>query len=109
MPEDVGERALVILGDQSGAVIKDRCNTLYWLIAPGTATSWKLRGVTVLAHAEGVATYLGVPPADRLPRPGSYWRIPFTRGRYLTDPQLLYKALVSVLLEDPGEGQEGDR
>src|SRR3954468_11415553 len=104
--EDVGERALDILGDQSGAVIKDRCNTLYWLIAPGAAVSWNLRGVTVLTETEGVATYLGVPPANRLTRPGSYWRVPFARGRYLIDPHLLYKALICVLLAEPGEGRE---
>lgn len=107
--EDIGERALDILGDQSGAVIKDRCNTLYWLIAPGTVTSWNPRGVTVLTETEGVATYLGVPPADRLTRPGSHGRVPFTHGRYLTDPHLLYKALICVSLADPGEGQEGGR
>ncbi|MGW2329113.1 hypothetical protein ACWC5C_25620 [Streptomyces sp. NPDC001700] len=106
--EGIGERALGILGEQSGAVIKDRCNTLYWLIAPGTAVSWNLRGVSVLTKTEGVATYLGVPPAERLTPPGSYWRVPFIRRRYLTDSHLLYKALISVLLTEPGEAQEGD-
>ncbi|WP_254885716.1 hypothetical protein [Streptomyces sp. NA02950] len=107
--EDIGERALGILGEQSGAVIKDRCNTLYWLIAPGTTTSWNLRGVTVLTETEGVATYLGVPPADRLTQPGSYWRVPFTRRRYLTDSHLSHKALICALLAEAGEAQEGDR
>ncbi|WP_240812570.1 hypothetical protein [Streptomyces sp. DASNCL29] len=108
-PAAIGERTLAFLGTESGAVIQDRCDTLYWLITPGSAASWKLRQVTVLTANEGVATYLGVPPAHRLSRPGSYWRVPFRRARYLTDPWLLYKALAHAVLTEPDTGEEGAR
>ena len=104
-PAVIGERALAFLGTESGSVIQDRCDTLYWLIAPGAAASWRLREVTVLTATEGVATFLGVPPAHRLSRPGSYWRVPFSRGRYLTDPWLLYKALLHSTLTEPDAGE----
>jgi len=90
----IGERALAILGTESGSVIEDSSSTLYWLVPCGsTAASWKLRDVHVLTAAEGVTTYLCVPPENRLTRPGSYWRMPFTRARYLTDPWLLFGGL----------------
>jgi len=92
--DSIGERALAILGAESGAVIQDSSSTLYWLIPCGTAGFWTPRHVDVLTAAEGVATYLGVPPVNRLAKPGSYWRRPFTRDRYLTDPWLLFGALI---------------
>ncbi|WP_055546526.1 hypothetical protein [Streptomyces sp. NBRC 110028] len=58
-----------IIGDQSGAVIQDRCNTFYWLTAPGGAASWNLRRVHVLGETKGVTTYLGVPRTGH-PAPG---------------------------------------
>ncbi|MBL1120300.1 hypothetical protein JK364_49625 [Streptomyces sp. 110] len=97
MPEEIGEHALGVLGAQSGAVIKDRCNTLYWLIVPGAAATWNLYCVHVLGAVEGVATYLGVPPVDRLAPPGSHWRVPFTRDGYLTDPRLRTRRGLPVL------------
>ncbi|GAA0900173.1 MULTISPECIES: hypothetical protein [Streptomyces violaceusniger group] len=109
VPENIGEHALGVLGARSGAVIKDRCNTLYWLIAPGSAATWNLYRVHVLGAVEGVATYLGVPPVDRLTPPGSHWRVPFTRDGYLTDPRLLYKALIRALLSAAGDGRRDGR
>ncbi|WP_254885722.1 hypothetical protein [Streptomyces sp. NA02950] len=103
--EPIGERALAFLGSHSGAVIQDRCNTLYWLITPGAAVSWNLRNVHVLSHAEGVATYLGVPPVRRLARPGTFWRVPFTQDWYLTDAWRLYKALAHAVLTEPDTGE----
>ncbi|MFS7876500.1 hypothetical protein ACEYXF_24655 [Streptomyces asiaticus] len=108
-PENIGEYALDILGAQSGAVIKDRCNTLYWLIKPHSADSWNLHQVSILGETESATTYLGVPPADRLTRPGSYWRVPYTSDGYLTDPRPLYKALICALLTEPDDDQKGAR
>ncbi|MGW2324846.1 hypothetical protein ACWC5C_03655 [Streptomyces sp. NPDC001700] len=107
--ESIGERTLALLGDESGAVIQDRCNTFYWLILCGTASSWKLRQAYVLTAAEGVATYLGVPPADHLSRPGTHWCVAYSRDGYLTDPWLLYKALVHAVLTKPDTSTERTR
>lgn len=108
VPDTIGERALAFLGGHSGAVIHDTYGTLYWLVTPGTAASWNLRGVHVLTAAEGVATYLGVPPTHRLARPGTYWRVPFTQDWYLTDPWQLYKALVHSTLTESEAIEESD-
>lgn len=62
--ESIGERALALLGDGSGAVIQDRRNTYYWLIPCGTASSWNLRQVHILTATESMSTYLGVPPTS---------------------------------------------
>ncbi|WP_262700105.1 MULTISPECIES: hypothetical protein [Streptomyces] len=74
-----------------------------------SAAAWNLYRVHVLGAVEGVATYLGVPPVDRLARPGSHWRVPFTRDGYLTDPRLLYKALIRALLAAASDGRSDGR
>ncbi|MEU0844436.1 hypothetical protein ABZ370_33845 [Streptomyces sp. NPDC005962] len=107
--ESIGERTLALLGNESGSVIQDRCNTCYWLIPCGTASSWNLRQVHILTATEGVSTYLGVPPADRLARPGTHWRVPYSRDHYLTDPWHLYKALVHAVLTKPDTSTDAAR
>ncbi|MEU7244813.1 hypothetical protein [Streptomyces sparsogenes] len=89
----VGEYALKLLGDASGAVIQDRHGPLYWLVEPGSADGWDVRQVRVLGGAAARASYVGVPPAHWTGPPGIHWRIPVGPGRYLTDPALLHQAL----------------
>ncbi|MFD8509919.1 hypothetical protein ACFV27_02050 [Streptomyces antimycoticus] len=60
----VGERALELLGEETGAVIQDKHGPLYWLVAVGSATSWHLRQVRVLTQLADESTYLGVPPVS---------------------------------------------
>ncbi|MFF7652838.1 hypothetical protein ACFZCY_23960 [Streptomyces sp. NPDC007983] len=98
--EPVGERALKLLGADSGAVIQDRYGPLYWLVRPGTADGWEVRHVRVLGLSASTASYLGVPPAQRTTRPGTHWRVPVGPDRYLTDAARLRGALVAALGEE---------
>ena len=103
----IGDRALSLLGDATGAVIQDKYATLYWLIEVNTARSWHLRQVHVLASLVDEATYLGVPPATWTQRPGTHWRVPLAHDRYLTDAQLLHAALAQAVFEELGPAPEG--
>ncbi|MES4901571.1 MULTISPECIES: hypothetical protein [unclassified Streptomyces] len=93
VPKRLGEHALGLLGDQSGAVIQDSHGPMYWLVTPGTADNWGLQQVHVLGASTAGASYVGVPPAHWTSRPGTHWRIPVDPERYLTDAQLLHEAL----------------
>ncbi|ASQ95206.1 hypothetical protein [Streptomyces sp. 11-1-2] len=92
----VGERALELLGEQTGAVIQDKHGPLYWLVAVGTATSWHLRQVRVLTELTDERTYLGVPPISRAEGPGTHWRVPLSADHYLTDAFTLWGALAEA-------------
>ncbi|MGY0061969.1 hypothetical protein ACWY4P_36460 [Streptomyces sp. LZ34] len=101
----VGEHALKLLGDASGAVIQDRHGPLYWLVAPGAADGWNVRDVQVLGASTAEASYVGVPPAHWTSSPGTYWRIPVGPDCYLTDAQLLHGALTLATLKELGPVQ----
>ncbi|MEU8826508.1 hypothetical protein [Streptomyces sp. NPDC048636] len=108
----VGERALGLLGDDTGAVIQDSCGTLYWLVAIGSAASWHLRGTRVLCELADEATYLGVPPADWTEptrRSRVHWRVPLGPDRYLTDTRLLREALAAADHAEFGPRVDGRR
>ncbi|WP_435242916.1 hypothetical protein [Streptomyces cucumeris] len=105
-----GERALSLLGSDTGAVIQDSYGTLYWLIAIGSAASWHLRGTRVLCELADEATYLGVPPVDRAEatRKGcTYWRVPLASDRYLTDTRALWQALAAADHAERGPRVDG--
>lgn len=108
----VGPRALDIIGDTSGAVIQDTYGTLYWLIAKGAASGWRLRQVRVLTSHPQESTVLGVPPiAWTEPPPAdearAYWRVPLAPGRYLTDAARLWEALATADHTELGPRSEG--
>ncbi|MEU2208750.1 hypothetical protein AB0B95_35745 [Streptomyces hygroscopicus] len=103
----VGERALKTLGDQTGAVIQDMYGTLYWLIAVGSATSWHLRQVRVLAELADERTYLGVPPVSWTTGPDSHWRVHLGPDHYLTDAHRLREALAEADRAEYGPMPEG--
>ncbi|MEU7366654.1 hypothetical protein AB0B92_13830 [Streptomyces hygroscopicus] len=103
----VGERALKTLGDETGAVIQDMYGTLYWLVAVGSATSWHLRQVRVLAELADERTYLGVPPVSWTTGPRSHWRVPLGPDRYLTHPWRLREALAEADRAEYGPMPEG--
>lgn len=98
VPLAPGARALNLLGDRTGAVIRDGFGgILYWLVAPGEAAGWHLPHVQVLGHGCHVA----VPPPHRTKGPGLYWQVPLAYGRECTDPGPLHAALSTVLSVQP--------
>lgn len=105
----VGEHALRLLGDNTGAVIQDTYGTLYWLIQVGSAKSWHLRQVRVLTELADEVTYLGVPPVhwDEGTRP--HWRVPLAPDRYLTNAERLREALATADRAELGPLVEGRR
>ncbi|MBL1100160.1 hypothetical protein [Streptomyces coffeae] len=103
----VGERALALLGDDTGAVIQDAHGTFYWLVAIGSAASWHLRGTRVLCELVDEVTYLGVPPADWHDGPRIHWRVPLGPDRYLTNARLLWEALAAADHAELGPRVEG--
>ncbi|MGW7617652.1 hypothetical protein ACWGLG_17770 [Streptomyces antimycoticus] len=103
----IGERALRLLGDETGAVIQDKHGPLYWLVAVCTATSWHLRQVRVLAELTDESTYLGVPPAFWTKGPSTHWRVPLSADHYLTDAWRLWEALAKADRAEYGRRREG--
>ncbi|MER7880596.1 hypothetical protein ABTY63_44825 [Streptomyces solisilvae] len=103
----VGERALGLLGDETGAVIQDKHGPLYWLVAVGSATSWHLRQVRVLTELTDTSTYLGVPPAAWFEGPRTHWRVPLSADHYLTDARRLWEALAEADRAEYGRMPEG--
>jgi len=104
-PAEIGERALELLGDASGAVIADY-GLMYWLIPAGHAQGWgRIReGVHALGAQGAEVTYVGVPPAHWRGGPRLHWRVPVGPDRYLTDPGRLREALVRAIAAGPAEG-----
>ncbi|MEU0841852.1 hypothetical protein ABZ370_20620 [Streptomyces sp. NPDC005962] len=93
-PTAVADRALELLGQDSGAVIQDDTyGKTYWLIGIDTARSWGMRQVRVLTELADEGTLLGVPPASWRAERMTYWRIPLAPDRYLTGPDHLARAL----------------
>ncbi|WP_260867254.1 hypothetical protein [Streptomyces sp. SAJ15] len=92
VPTLIGERALSLLGGESGPVIEDTYGAVwYWLVPLGAAADWTLQRVL----SEGA--YVAVPPLDRTLGPGPHWRVPFTSDRCLTDAARLHTALLAAM------------
>lgn len=97
VPLDLGLTTLQLLGDDSGAVIRDGFGAiLYWLIAPGAAAGWQLERVSVLGRGHHVA----VPPLHRTTGPGLYWQVPPARGLECTSAPRLHAALHAALYDE---------
>ncbi|MBU3868129.1 hypothetical protein KN815_29965 [Streptomyces sp. 4503] len=103
----VGERALDILGNETGAVIQDKYGTLYWLVRVGSATSRHLRQVRVLTKPADESTYLGVPPVIWTKGSRTHWRVPLTADHYLTDAGRLWGALAEADRAEYGHVPDG--
>nr|WP_245606410.1 hypothetical protein [Streptomyces himastatinicus] len=102
-PAEIGERALALLGDASGAVIADY-GLMYWLIPSGHAEWWgRMENIHALGAHTAEVTYVGVPPATHTTGPRLHWRIPVGPDRYLTDTDRLRKALARAIATDPAE------
>ncbi|MGR3933838.1 hypothetical protein [Streptomyces sp. BRA346] len=103
-PIDIGERALTLLGDASGAVIADY-GLMYWLIPSGHARRWRRlpREIRALGAHGAEITYVGVPPATHTTGPRLHWRIPVGPDRYLTDATRLHEALVRAIATESAE------
>ncbi|MGW5448681.1 hypothetical protein [Streptomyces asiaticus] len=92
-PRALGEHALRLLGDTTGAVIDDpRDRRLNWLIEPGAAHQWDMSWLPTV-DVRGETAYIDVPPADCTEGIGVHWRVPLRYDRYLTDPTVLHTAL----------------
>jgi len=101
---DIGECALKLLADASGAVIADY-GLMYWLTPASHAQDWRgLQQVQALSTRGAEVTYVGVPPAGWTEGPRLHWRVPVGPGRYLTEAARLREALVRVLAAEPAEG-----
>lgn len=103
-PVEIGERALELLGDASGAVIADY-SLMYWLIPSGAAQYWRRlqREIHALGAHGAEATYVGVPPTKWTEGPRLHWRIPVGPDRYLTDANQLREALARAVAAEPAE------
>ncbi|AGP56200.1 hypothetical protein [Streptomyces rapamycinicus] len=92
-PRALGEHALRLLGDATGAVIDDpRGKRLAWLIAPGASDPWDMTWLPGI-ELRGQATYVHVPAVEQTEGPGVHWRVPLAPGRYLTEPAYLLTVL----------------
>ncbi|MBD3004306.1 MULTISPECIES: hypothetical protein [unclassified Streptomyces] len=101
---DIGECALKLLADASGAVIADY-GLMYWLVPAGHAQDWRgLQQVQALCVQGAAVTYVGVPPAGWTDGPRLHWRIPVGPDRYLTDAVRLREVLVRAIAAEPAEG-----
>lgn len=89
--------AVELLGDASGAVIRDPYRgDLYWLLPVGAARDWeRLPDVEVY----GPACFIEVPPRGRAGGPGPYWVVDPADGRLLTHPTALHAALSEAIAE----------
>ncbi|MDT3397607.1 hypothetical protein RKE29_13255 [Streptomyces sp. B1866] len=93
VPTPIGERALGILRERTGAVVEDPGGSLlYWFVRKGVTGRWdqgRLREVRLL----GQDSFLVVPPLHRRGGSAPYWRVAPRMGRLLTDPERLRIAL----------------
>ncbi|MFF7650523.1 hypothetical protein ACFZCY_11810 [Streptomyces sp. NPDC007983] len=103
-PAEIGERALELLGDTSGAVIADY-GLMYWLIPSGEAQHWRHlhTGVHALGAQGAEVTYVGVPPAHWRSGPRLHRRVPVGPDRYLTDSTRLREAVVRAVAAELAE------
>jgi hypothetical protein len=98
----LARKALLALGDRSGAVIEDsREPALYWFVSPGAAADWDVPGTRSL----GLDQHLVVPAPCRRGGPGPWWRIQPKEGALLTDAGALLRALRMAATYSGGVGE----
>ncbi|MFD7704990.1 hypothetical protein [Streptomyces caelestis] len=93
VPARQGLEAVDILrrggADAMGPVLHDDgCDTLGFLVPPGTAAAWDVPG-SVCTEADGC----GLRPVPELPAEGADWLLPPGEAEPATDPAVLRKAL----------------
>ena len=93
VPARQGLEAVDILrrgaGDAVGPVLHDDgCDTLGFLVPPGTAAAWDVPG-SVCTETDGC----GLRPAPELPVEGADWLLPPGEAEPATDPAVLREAL----------------
>ncbi|MGA6154414.1 hypothetical protein ACPEIC_13840 [Stenotrophomonas sp. NPDC087984] len=106
-PASIGERALEVLGEATGAVIADYAQ-MYWLITAGSAQYWR-RLPQVQALSGAPISYIGIPSIDRTTGPNLHWRVPFGQGPYLTNSAILRGALAQAIAAELGTEREVGR
>jgi hypothetical protein len=99
-PAYLGQRALALLGNRQGAVIRDPWgHQLYWFLPAGAGASWE---PIEIVDVFGTACWIEVPPAGRTSGLGPYWLREPAPGRLTTDPARLHAALRAVALAEFG-------
>lgn len=94
VPARQGLEAVDILrrgaGDSVGPVLHDDgCDTLGFLVPPGTADAWDVPGSTCTqTDGRGISFAVPVPPAE-----GTGWLLPPGEAELATDPAVLREAL----------------
>ncbi len=101
VPRRITLTALGQLGDHTGAVIEDPGGSLfYWLIPPGTASSWEFNADAQIQILGETTQHVAVPGPQRTA--GPHWRVPPTRVRCLTEPGTLKAALYAAVRDACG-------
>ncbi|MFC0599257.1 hypothetical protein [Streptomyces palmae] len=88
VPVEIGERMMTLLGDESGAVVRDQ--SMYWFIPAETTSRPALDQVTVLPRRPEDSSYVCMPPVHWTRGTGFRWRMPVNRG--LTPGDVLFVA-----------------
>lgn len=101
-PVYLGDRAMAVLGNRQGAVIREPYRRmLYWLVPPG-ATQLSVWPPIDRIDVFGTACYVDVPQAGHTSGIGPYWLREPGPGNLLTDPALLHDALAAAVAEQFG-------
>lgn len=101
-PSFLGDRAMAVLGNRQGAVIREPYRRmLYWLV-PAGATSLSTWEPIDQIEVFGTACWVEVPPLGHTSGIGPYWLREPEPGRLLTDPQMLRAALAASAAEQFG-------
>lgn len=110
VPAYLGDRVLSLLGEKSGAVIRDPYgHRLVWLIQPGAGSSWVFPTISSV-QILGAGCRLIVPPAARVRSAHCHWARPIRRGvEWQTDPEDLHTALDTVIAAALGPHMEASR
>lgn len=97
----IGERLLARLGPAAGAVLKDPCDhRLYLLTDPGATADWAFTSYAAEVQLLSTATWVAVPPRDRIRARGPYWLVPPDGIECcLTESGRLHAAVVGALAE----------
>ncbi|MFC0602021.1 hypothetical protein [Streptomyces palmae] len=102
VPVEIGERVLILLGDDNGAVVQDQ--SMYWFVPAETAPRPALDRLVLLPRRPEEAAYVCMPPVHWNRGPGFHWRMPADRG--LTPGDLLFVAARIALNTSPADLRE---
>ncbi|GAA2070530.1 hypothetical protein GCM10009801_21340 [Streptomyces albiaxialis] len=102
VPHAVALTVLDKLGSAPGAILVDpQEQALYFFVPPRATDEWELANVRLL----GVATFVVVPPPERIAPPGPYWLAEPGRQPWpLADAEALHAVLAEHVASTSGTG-----